>query len=125
MACSEVSFGTNHLSIHLGGDTADTTDPILLSFKNLFKDGIILDPLSTNKYCYAAFGSNKLNIVSTSLILGNIYFESYYTVFDMSATVGDNYAKNKIGYGKINPRNVLGDRIYNSDDAHFERKFYD
>jgi len=49
----------------------------------------------------------------------------YYVVFDMTPTATDSMANNQIGYGKINPRNVLGDNIYDSDDAHFDRAYYD
>lgn len=59
------------------------------------------------------------------MILGTIFFENYYVVFDMTPAVGDSLATNQIGYGPINPRNVLGDSIYDSSDAHFDRALHD
>ena len=52
---------------------------------------------------------NYDNPVTTTLVLGSIFFEQYYVVFDMTPPVSSNIVPNQIGFGPINPRNVLGD----------------
>jgi hypothetical protein len=49
---------------------------------NLFKDGILLDPNTTTTNCYAGFRVNTMNKLTTTVVLGNIFFENYYVVFD-------------------------------------------
>tara|TARA_B110000285_G_C14786039_1_gene450789 strand:- start:278 stop:472 length:195 start_codon:yes stop_codon:yes gene_type:complete len=43
----------------------------------------------------------------------------------MTPTVGKPNGVNQIGYGPINPRNVIGDDIYETDSPHFVRAKYD
>lgn len=59
------------------------------------------------------------------MILGNIFFENYYVVFDMTEAATDSQAMYRIGYGPINPRNVIGDSVYDTDSTHFVRALYD
>jgi len=67
-------------------------------------------------------GNNKLNELITTIVLGNIFLENYYVVFDLSTIAGDDpFALPQIGFGTINPRNVLGDSIYDSTDASFDK----
>jgi hypothetical protein len=49
---------------------------------SLFKDGILLDPNTTTTNCYAAFRANTVNALTTTIVLGNVFFENYYVVFD-------------------------------------------
>jgi len=94
-----------------------------MKLENIFIDSDKLDPdwsdKTGHKYCMAPFVENKENPTDLTWTLGSVFLENYYVVFDMSADLYNSTAVNQIAYGPINPRNVLGDSIYNTDSSHF------
>lgn len=122
--CSTTQFNNHTLSLVLAAEDPPL-EPISFQMSDIFVDSTRLDPNTTNKYCYLAAGNNTDNPVTLTMVLGTVALENYYVVFDMTPTQGDSLATNRVGYGKINPRNVLGDSIYNLDDVAFNRSMYD
>lgn len=67
----------------------------------------------------APFVEDIEDTTDLSWVLGSVFLENYYVVFDMTPTIGNSIGTNQIGYGPINTRNVLGDNIYKSDSPQF------
>ena len=77
-----------------------------MEFKDIFLDLSTLDPSTDKKWCMAPFIENTDNPTLT-WTLGSVFLENYYVVFDMTPTLVGN-GVNQIGYGPINPKNVIG-----------------
>jgi hypothetical protein len=121
-ACSATKGKAVNIKINLGS----AGDPISFDmYTDLLKDSEEFDPKTKNGNCYLAIGENNVNPITTTIVIGSVFFEKYYVVFDSSETVNNALGTNNIGYGPINPRNVLGDQIYNVDSAHYDRRLYE
>jgi hypothetical protein len=55
---------------------------------DIFIDSKKLDPNSTTDYCYAPFAEDKENPHDLTWVLGSVFLENYYVVFDMTPTMG-------------------------------------
>ena len=103
--CGESLFDAQTIDFYIGPGK----QKLSLTIKSLFRDSTDFDSKATNTNCYLAMSENVDNPVTTTLVLGSIFFEQYYVVFDMTPPISSSILPNQIGFGPINPRNVLGD----------------
>ena len=103
--CADAAIGVDSITFTIGPGKQQ----LKLAISSLFRDSTDFDSKAKNTNCYLAMSENYDNPVTTTLVLGSIFFEQYYVVFDMTPPVSSTIAPNQIGFGPINPRNVLGD----------------